>query len=338
PELQIQYADYAEWQQEWLQGDALGAQLNYWRKQLDQAPPSLDLPADHPRSAAEKAGGATESFTIPQPVHSGLKILSQQESSTLFMTLAAAFNVLLYRYTDRDDIVVGTPIANRNRPEVEWLIGLFVNTLALRTDLSGDPTFRELLGRVRDTAIKAYAHQDMPFEKLVQELHPERDLTRTPLFQVMFALQNVPLAPLNLAGLSVSPFEASGQGSMFDLTLTLMERADETTGGRSELLGYLEYNTSFFDRSRIIRMREHFKNLLKSIISDPDRPVSQLLLLSLEEEHRLLVEFNQTDSDYPGDVCVHGLFEAQVKKSPEAKAAIFQRRTISYGELDRRSN
>ncbi|HKG78816.1 MAG TPA: condensation domain-containing protein, partial [Pyrinomonadaceae bacterium] len=244
PELPVQYADYAVWQREYLSGEVLNAQVEYWRERLTGAAPVLELPADRVRPAVQSYRGAAARFELSREVSEGLKELSQREGVTLFMTLLAAFKVLLYRYTGQADIVVGSPIAGRTRAEVEHLIGFFVNTLVLRTDLSGGPSFRELLGRVRETALGAYAHQDVPFEKLVEELQPERDLSRSPLFQVMFALQNAPQESLRLEGLTLSRVRVETEIAKFDLLLNM----EDTEQG---IKGALEYNTDLFERETV---------------------------------------------------------------------------------------
>src|SRR2546425_12822323 len=225
-DLPIQYRDFASWQREWLQGDVLKTQVDYWKKQLDGAPAVLELPTDRPRPPLQTFNGACHSIVLPQRLSESLSELSRQAESTLFMTLLAAFQTLLCRYTNQEDIVLGTPIANRTRRETEDLIGFFVNTLVMRTDLSGNPSFPELLRRVREVALQAYAHQDLPFEKLVEELRPERDRSHSPLFQVMFILQNAPREPFELPGLTVSPLTVDSGTAKFDLTLSLTEGAD----------------------------------------------------------------------------------------------------------------
>ncbi|HKG79910.1 MAG TPA: condensation domain-containing protein, partial [Pyrinomonadaceae bacterium] len=288
PELPVQYADYAVWQRGWLQGEVLDQQLVYWRERLTGAALVLELPADRVRPAVQSYRGAAARFEVSREVSEGLKELSQREGVTLFMTLLAAFKVLLYRYTGQADIVVGSPIAGRTRAEVENLIGFFVNTLVLRTDLSGGPGFRELLGRVRETALGAYAHQDVPFEKLVEELQPERDLSRSPLFQVMFALQNAPQESLRLEGLTLSYLKTESGVAKFDLSLFM---ADSSEG----IKGALEYNTDLFERETVERLLGHFRILLEAIVGEPQRAVTELPLLSEAERQQLLVEWNETE-------------------------------------------
>ncbi|KAB8318928.1 amino acid adenylation domain-containing protein [Tolypothrix campylonemoides VB511288] len=340
PELPIQYADFAVWQREWLSGEVLQKQLNYWKQQLAGATPILELPADRPRPPVQSYRGARQFFVLPQSLSQALHGLSRQEGVTLFMTLLAAFQTLLYRYSRQEDILVGSPIAGRNREEIEGLIGFFVNTLVLRTDMSGNPNFRELLQRVRSTAMSAYAHQDLPFEKLVEQLQPERSLSYHPLFQVMFVLQNVPNQTLELPGLSITAVDVDHLASQFDITLSI----EETQQG---LRGLWEYNTDLFDERTIERMSEHFQTLLEAIVTDPQQHVTQLPLLTPNEQHQLLVEWNNTQADYPQQ-CIHKLFEQQVEKTPDAVAVVFvdalcaaSRRVdkqLTYQQLNNRAN
>ncbi len=333
PELPVQYADYACWQRQWLQGDALETQRSYWKRRLAGLPPNLDLPTDRPRPAFQSSRGASLPFVLPERLSAALSELSRREGATLFMTLLAAFQTLLYRYTGQDDICVGSPVSNRNRSELEGLIGFFVNTLALRADLSGNPSFREFLRRVRETALGAYAHQDMPFEKLVQELQPERDLSRTPLFQVMLVMQNIPRQAPELArrGLSMRSMKASGGIAKFDLTLFVTEAS-------GKLSGALNYNTDLFDDATISCMLGHFRNLLEAIAADPDRRIAALPMLSEAEERRLLVEWNGGGDEASLDRCLHQLFEAQVERTPDAVAVTFEDESLSYQELNQRAN
>ncbi|PYX86501.1 MAG: hypothetical protein DMG68_15180, partial [Acidobacteria bacterium] len=330
PPLPIQYADYAVWQRQWLQGETLHQQLEYWRNQLSDAPPVLDLPTDRPRPAWETFRGSTETFQISNQIAEGLRELNRREGTTLFMTLLAAFQALLSRYTRQDDIVVGSPIANRNHAEIENLIGFFVNTLVFRTDLSGNPTFRELLGRVKETALAAYAHQDLPFEKLVEEVQPERSLGHNPLFQVLFAVQNAPRQALKLADLNIRSMEVSRGTSKFDMTLFVAEKSDGLTC-------IFEYNTDLFEVSTIRRIIGHFQQLLEGIVSNTDRPLADYALLPEEERRRVVVEWNQITAQYPSR-CIHEFFEDQVEKTPAATALIAGTERLTYAELNRRSN
>ncbi|WP_445300994.1 amino acid adenylation domain-containing protein [Microcoleus sp. C2D2] len=331
PELSIQYADFAIWQREWLAGDRLQTQLNYWKKQLSGAPPLLELPADRPRPPVQTYRGAKESFLIPRTLRSALKKLSRQENATLFMTLLAAFKTLLYRYTGQADIPVGSPIANRNRAEIQGLIGFFVNSLVLRTDLSGTPTFRQLLARIREVSLEAYAHQDLPFEKLVEELQPDRNLSYNPLFQVAFVLQTPPVAAESIAGLNLTLLDVENQTAKVDLTLYLEEKQEEISG-------HFEYSTDLFDAVTIRRMAGHFLTLLEGIAANPERRIEELPLLGEKERHQLLVEWNDTRADYPGDRCIHQLFEAQVERTPDAIAVVFEDQQITYRELNERAD
>jgi amino acid adenylation domain-containing protein len=331
PDLPIQYADYAVWQREHFQGAVLETLLSYWKQQLDGTPAVLELPTDRPRPAAQTFRGAQQNLVLPLALSESLKELSLRERATLFMTLLAAFKVLLYRYSRQDDIVVGSPIAGRNRAEVEGLIGFFVNTLVLRTDLSGNPSFRELLKRVRNVAMEAYAHQDLPFEKLVKELQPERDLSRNPLFQVMFQLQNAPRQILELPGLTVSPLEFQSGSTRFDLEVRFWD-------GPAGIISSFMYNTDLFEQSTIARMQGHFQTLVEGIAADPDRRLSELPLLTDAELHQVLVEWNDTKKNYPRDKCIHQLFEAQVERSPDAIAVVSEDQQLTYRELNGRAN
>jgi amino acid adenylation domain-containing protein len=329
-ELPIQYADYAFWQREWLQGEVLESQLSYWKEQLKELP-ILNLPTDHPRPAKQSFRGARKPLLLPESLTKAVNELSGREGVTQFMTLLAAFQVLVYRYSGQEDVVVGLPIANRNRTEIEGLIGFFVNTLVLRTDLSEKPTFKVLLQRIRNVCLEAYAHQDMPFEKLVEELRPERDLSRNPLFQVMFVLQNTPRPLPQPTPLSIERFDVLPATSLFDLSLYLRER-------EGKLIGFVEYNTDLFDSSTIERMIGHFETLLEGIVADPERPISTLPLLTEAERHQVLVEWNDTETEYPKDVCIHELFEAQAATTPESIALEFEGKQLTYRELNRRAN
>ena len=331
PELPIQYADYAVWQREWLAGAQLERQISYWKKQLEGAPGVLDFPTDRPRPAVQSYRGARQSFELSKELTEQVKALSRKEGVTLFMTLLAAFQALLYRYTGQEDIVVGSPIANRNRTEIEGLIGFFVNTLVLRTDLSDSPSFRELLQRVRTMALESYEHQDLPFEKLVEELNPERNLSHSPLFQVMFVLQNAPGGPRELSGLALNPVKLENNTTKFDLGFSMME-------GLDGLKGSLEYSTDLFDESTIVRIGEHFRNLLEGIVIDPGQSIPDLPILTKRDQHQLLIEWNATEKAYPRDSCVHELFEQQVKRTPEAVAVVFEDEQLTYRELNQRAN
>ena len=328
--LPIQYANFAQWQREWLQGDVLGTQLGYWEKQLENVQ-TLQLPTDRPRPAVQSYRGARQSIVLSSELSEALRTLSQEQGVTLFMTLLAAFQTLLYRYTGREDISVGTPIAGRNRQEIEGLIGCFVNTLVLRTDLSGDPSFLKVLGRVRESSLEAYAHQDLPFAKLVEELKPGRIQSETPLFQVAFAVQNIPQSILEMPGLTVIPFETDSSTAKFDIFAEVIER-------EREMMVRIEYRTELFVAATIERMLGHFQSLLEGIVADPERRLSELPLLTESERHQLLVEWNDTKTEYLGDKCVHHLFETQVEKSPDTIAVVFEDQQLTYHELNNRAN
>ncbi|HLF28784.1 MAG TPA: amino acid adenylation domain-containing protein, partial [Anaerolineae bacterium] len=333
PELTIQYADYAVWQREWLHGKVLQEQLAYWKRQLAGIVPVLSLPTDRPRPPVLTYRGADFAFTLPNDLVDALRDLGQAEGASLFMTLLAAFNVLLYRYTGQEDILVGSPITNRQRAEVKDVMGFFLNTIALRTDLTGSPSFRELLRQVRATVGEAFAHQDLPFEKLVEELQPKRDMSHAPLVNVMFVLNTNTFAePPRLAELTVEPLIIENQTANFDLTLSLIDVAGW------EVSGTFGYNTDLFDAATIARMAGHFRTLLESLVIKPDQPLWDLLLLTETERRQLLVEWNDTQTNYPQAECIHALFEAQARRTPEAVAVVFEDRWLSYGELNSRAN
>jgi amino acid adenylation domain-containing protein len=330
-DLPIQYADFAVWQRQWLQGKVLAAQLEYWKRQLADAPPLLELPTDRPRPAIQTFQGKTERFQLDSKLTQQLKALSQQSGCTLFMTLLAAFGVVLSRYSGQTDIVIGSAIANRNRREIEGLIGFFVNTLALRLDLSEKPSFAAFLKQVQTVTQDAYEHQDLPFEMLVEELQLERKLDRNPLVQVMFALQNATNEAWNLPGLTIAEMSWELDPARFDLEVHLSEVNDG-------IAGFCCYNIDLFDGTTIARLLEHFQNILKAIIANPQQSVGLLPLLSEQEQKQLLVNWNQTQADYPQDKLVHQLFEVQAASQPEAVALIFEDQVLTYGELNHRAN
>ncbi|HVF59871.1 MAG TPA: amino acid adenylation domain-containing protein [Thermoanaerobaculia bacterium] len=331
PELPIQYADYAQWQRDWLAGKVLEEQLAFWRRHLEGAPAVLDLPADRPRPARQSFRGATLRFTLPEELSAAVRGVARREGATVFMTLLAAFEALLHRLTGQDDLVVGTPIANRGRIELEGLIGLFVNTLAMRTNLgaAGSPpgiSFHELMGRVRQTALNAYAHQDLPFEKLVEELQPERDLSRSPIFQVLFQVLRAG-GSLELPGLAVELVAgAEGQVVKFDLVLSMSD-------GAPGLSGIWRYRRDLFDDSTIARLNEQFRTFLAGAVAHPESPLPELPLLT-ELELQQLWEWNATGRGYPGaDLCLHELIARQVERTPEAIAVSFEGQELTYREL-----
>jgi amino acid adenylation domain-containing protein/FkbH-like protein len=330
PELAIQYADYAAWQRHFLDQDWLNAHFSYWKTNLSGAPVALAIPTDRPRPRILRYSGHAESFELSDELTCLLKSLSRQAGVTLFINLLAAFKALLSRYSGEEDIVVGTPIANRNRVETEGLIGFFVNTLVMRTDLSSDPTFTEALRRVREVALGAYAHQDLPFEKLVEWLEPERSLSHTPLFQVMFVMQNAEAETLRLTGLNVHRMRVETGSEKFDLTLELKEDA-------KGLLGTLKYNTDLFDRVTIKRMLGHYLRLLNGLATSPDLAISKFELLNESERHQVILEWNDSHFRSEG-LWLHRLFEAQVGRSPEAIAIASEQGQLSYLELNRRAN
>jgi amino acid adenylation domain-containing protein len=331
PELPVQYADYTVWQRERLAGPFLQRELGYWKDRFSTLPPPLRLPSgSRPNGGGAEAPGRV-SFRLSAEVTRELNALSRQEGATLFMTLLAGFKALLARYTGQEDLVVGTPIAGRIRAELEGVVGFFTNMLALRSDLSGDPSFAELLGRVRETALGAYAHQELPFERLVEELQPARELGRNPIFQVMFAVQNAPRAPLELAGLTVGRLPVQRGTAKFDLALVVREDA-------GALRGVITYSTDLFEAGTIERLAQHYTELLAAIVREPAQRLSALPLLSAGEQHQVLVEWNATRRAYPRERGVHQLFELQAERSPEAPAIVAGPRQLTYRELDEAAN
>jgi amino acid adenylation domain-containing protein len=331
PELPLQYADFALWQREYLQGEVLAEQLSYWKEQLAGASETLDLPTDRPRTAARSARGTRHPLLIPHPIAESLKELGQGEgAATLFMVLFAAFNALLFRHSGQDDIVIGFPIANRNRTEVESLIGFFVNTLVLRTRLEGDPTFRELLARVRQTTLGAYAHQDLPFEKLVEELRPERRVNETPLFQLTFSLQNVPHPDLQLTHFRMSLLPPISQTAQFDLSCDMKEMPE---GVRTSW----RYRQDLFEAPTVARLATHYLAFLQDALSDPDRPISRLRLLGEAERHQLLQEWSNADPAPGSPATLDALFAAQAAERPDAPALVWDGGALTYGELASRA-
>ncbi len=331
PEPAVQYADYAVWQREHLEGEVLERQLGYWREKLRGAPELLELPTDHPRPAVQSFRGASEHVQLPAEVLEKLRALGRQEGATLYMVVLGAFQALLSRYGAGEDVVVGSPVAGRGRGEVEELIGFFVNTLVLRTELSGDPSFRELVRRVREVTLGAYEHQEVPFERLVAELSPERSLSHSPLFQVSFALDTAGGGGGGLAGLSVSGVGAELEFAKFDLSLSLVASPQGLRGG-------LTYGTELWEAATMQRLVGHFARLVEQVAADPDARLSEVALLG-EAERRLLVEeWNRTERPYPRGVCIHELFEARVRRRPEAVALVWGGVELSYAELDARAN
>ncbi len=334
-ELPVQYPDYAYWQRQYMHGKVLEDHLSYWKKQLSDSPPVLNLPTDHPRPPAMTFSGAQKTIHLSKHLSEALKALGHEQGS-LFMVLLAAFKILLFRYTGQADISVGTYIANRNRKEIEGLIGFFVNTLVMHTNLSGNPTFRELYRRVQDVAFGAYAHQDLPFEVLLNALKIERTMSHTPLFQVMLVLQNFPHEKFQLANLSESAIDSGMRRANFDLELWMWEEGNY-------LKGNLEFSLDLFNEDTIDRMVEHFNTLLESIVKNIDYPISLLPILPEAEQQELLIGFNHTKEVNDGTPtesipCVHHLFEAQAERNPERMALISEKEQLTYRELNERSN
>ncbi|HEX3559471.1 MAG TPA: amino acid adenylation domain-containing protein [Pyrinomonadaceae bacterium] len=331
-EIPIQYADFAVWQRKWLEGETMERQISYWQKQVGNNLPTLDLPTDKPRPPTQNFRGARHLFSIPHDLTQKLRHLGQREGASLFMTLMAAFQLLLSRYSRMTDIAVGTPIANRTRMETEGLVGFFVNTLVLRGDLSGDPTFRELLRRVREVALEAYAHQELPFEKLVERLYPKRDPSRNPLVQVILELKNMPTRTLELPRLQISAQEYEGQVTRFDIECHLLETP-------AALKGIMVYSRNLFEPLTIERLTGHFLNLLEAVAADPEQRLSQLSLLSASERRQLLVDWNETARlDNHAPQCVHEMVAAQAQRAPQSLAVADESQQLSYREFNGRAN
>nr|WP_237712361.1 non-ribosomal peptide synthetase [Pedosphaera parvula] len=330
-ELPVQYGNYAGWQRRRLQGERLEKELAYWRTKLRNPLPMLELPTDRPRPKMLSHAGAVRRIQWSEKFSDSIRKRAQTEETTLFLLLLTAYKVLLQRYTGLEDIVVGSPVANRDQTAIEGLIGLFVNTLVLRTDVSGAPTFRELLTRVRETFFEALAHKEAPFEKLVEELKPERSLTYNPLFQVMFQVQNDPVQKLKLSGLELKFLPIEEGAARCDLTLSITESEEG-------LVLAVEYKTDLFDDATIDRLLEHYRVLLEGIISNPNQRISDLPILTAGERYRLLVEWNQTRTDYPKNKTIAELFEEQASASPDAVALVFEGKSLSYRQLNRQSN
>jgi amino acid adenylation domain-containing protein len=332
PELAIQYPDYAAWQRCWLTNEILQAQRDYWLQALAGVPAVLELPGDHRRPAQQDHRGAFVELELEENLTAGLKTLSRRHRTTLFMTLLAGWAVLLVRLSGQDDVVMGVPVANRSRAEIEPLIGCFVNTLALRLELSGGPTVGELLQRVKTRSLSAQQHQDIPFEQVVEIVKPVRSLAHSPLFQVMFAWQNSWEGTLELAGLEVKPLEAaSHRVAKFDLTLCLQEKGEAIKGG-------LEYATALFEQSTIVRYLGYFRTLLQAMVADPLQAIDQLPVMPESERRQALEEWSRTEAEYPSEMCAHELFEDQVARTPEGVAVVYEDSQLSYAELNARAN
>jgi amino acid adenylation domain-containing protein len=334
PELPIQYTEYAQWQRDYMCGELLHKEIEHWRSTLAGAHTLLDLPADHPRPPTQTWNGATKEITLDVATLAELKSIAQKESSTLFMASMAAFQALLWRYTRQESILVGTPVAARDHVEVEDMIGLLTNTLVFRTDFTRDLSFRDLIRQVRAFALEAYMHQDVPFEKLVEQLVPQRSLDKSPLFQVMFIFQNIPKQVFEISGLSIKELNFQTGIAKFDLSAELLEE-------NAEFHWQFEYNTDLFEHSTILRMLGHLRRLIKAAIENPDLPVAQLPMMSSEELEQVLVEWNQTATDYSRDhlrTCIHELFELQAERSPDAVAVVAGNLEMTYRELNQRAN
>ena len=330
-ELPIQYSDFSAWQRARVKGEVLQSQLAYWKRQLAGVPASLDLPTDYPRPPVQGFAGTTQSDSLPAELVAALKTLSKSEGVTLFMTLLASFQLLLSRYAGQEDVVVGTPIAGRTRPEVEPLIGDFVNMLAMRTNFSGDPTFRELLKRVREVVFQAYENQDLPFERVVEELEHGRDMSRAPIFQTIFILETAPPPPPRLEGLSVQILDFDTPTAKNDLILIL---ADDKNGFKVKL----EYSTDLFSKQTIDRFLQHFRTLLENIVANPGLPITQLKITSPGEREQVITGWNESTRKEGRVSCIHQLFEDQVLKTPDAIAVEFQQQRLNYRELNARAN
>src|SRR5581483_4267022 len=339
PELSIRYADYAQWQLGWLEGQAdpsgqetspLEQQLAYWRTHLEGAPPVLELPTDQPRPQEPTARGAHYRFTLPAELTVAVRQCCRQEQVTLFMLLLTAFGVVLARYSGQEELVVGTPIANRRAGPLEGIIGLFANTLALRLSLAGHPSGRALLKRVREVALGAYAHQDVPFERVVEALHPQRDLRHPPLFQVMFVLQNAPATEAALPEVLVEAVPVESGIARFDLTLTIQEH-------QQEIQGTLEYRRDLFEPETIARLAGHVQQVLAGMVAHPEQRVDRLPLLTEAEQQELTCNYGARVV-FPQEQCLHERFEQQVSRSPEAIALVYEEQQLSYAEVNRRAN
>ena len=331
PALAIQYVDYAAWQRRWLAGDVLGSQTQYWRHALGGAPALLELPTDRPRPAQQEHAGAFFGLELDEALTSALKALSRRQGTTLFMTVLTGWATLLARLSGQSDVVVGTPVANRSRAELEPLVGFFVNTLALRLDLSGDSSVAQLLARVKAQALDAQQHQDLPFEQVVEIINPPRSLSHAPLFQAVLAWNNNEAGVLDLPGLRLAPEAVPYHVAKFDLTLDLSEAGERIVGG-------LEYATALFDPATMERYRGYLHNVLAAMVADDQQDVGRLAIMGQAERHQLLVEWNATDADYPADRCIHELFEQQVGQCPGSVAVVYEDQELTYQELNVRAN
>lgn len=331
PELGIQCADYAVWQREWLQGETLQNQLSYWRKKLENAPRMIELPTDRPRPARPEFHGAVQKMVLSPSLSNDIRRFAKAEGMTLFMTTMAAFQTLLYRYTGQEDFLIGSPIAGRNRTEIEGLIGFFVNTLAWRASVQGNPTFRELLQRVKETSLDAYAHQDVPFERLAEELLSTRGMGAGSVLQVMFAVQSEPLPSKVAHGVRFDPEWVHSGTSKFDLTVSVGDDSDGMTV-------FVEYNTGLFNADTIRRLLNHFSVLLENLVMNPTARISSVPIMTTAERRQILLDWNDTKAEFPESLCLHQLFEYQAAKTPAAAAIVTEQEVISYGDLNHRAN
>lgn len=330
-ELDIQYVDFAVWQRKWLQGDALQKKLDYWKKQLAGVPPVLELATDRPRPPAQSYKGAKTKIELNKEMGPKLERICREERASLFMVLLAGFKMLLSRYSGKQDIATGISVAGRSRKELEGLIGFFINTLVLRTEVKGEDSFRKLLEKVRDVTLEGYAHQDVPFEKLVEELEPERSMSHTPLFQVLFEFENKARKAIDVQGLKMEELTVASRTSKFDLTLEITESEDG-------LVAAMEYSTDLYDAETIEAMLKHYSHLLEGALTEPDKSIGELEFLGAEEKTQLLEQWNDTRRAYPQNIYMAEMFEQQAEKRPNAVAIIYEDQTISYGDLNRKSN
>ncbi len=331
PPLPVQYADFALWQQNWLKDDVLQKQITFWKNYIGENPPVLDLPTDHPRPAVQTFNGQSLRYDLPTELSQKIVQFSQKQGVTLFMTLLAAFQALLYRYTGQTKILVGSPVANRNRSEIEALIGFFVNTLVFKAEFAHELDFKTLVKQIRENTLQAYAHQDLPFEKLVEALQPERNMSHSPIFQVAFILQNAPNEPMKLKNITVEPFPPENPTSKYDLTLY-------TAQSEQNIVCFWEFNTDLFEEATIRRMMQHFENLLASALENPQQKLDYLNFLTEQEKQWLFSEWNATERAFPDGSTVHALFEKRAEQQPQHPAVEFEGQQLTYAELNRKAN
>src|SRR6202521_953448 len=333
PELPIHYVEYAQWQREYIAGEVLAKQVKYWKNKLAGAQTILDLPTDRPRPTTHSWHGATEELIFESQARAALKKFAQTEGATLFMVSTAAFQALLWRYTSQDSILVGTPTAARSQIEIENLVGFFVNTLVFRADFTPDVTFRDLVRQVRACALEAYAHQDVPFEKLVEELVPQRSMNTSPLFQVMFTFQNIPKQVFEISGLKMKELEFETGIAKFDLAVEAFEDDED-----DEFHCGFEYNTDLFEKQTILRGLGHFRNLVNAVLKNPDEPVARIALMDDQEREQTVVQWNNTATDYPRDLHIHTAFERQAARTPDSTALVFQGKKFPYWRINEDAN